>query len=149
MSKAGELISDALEEILVNQDESPEEPSDVQSAIRAMNRMIAAWNYPLGYTVVDNVDDEVTVIAAAEEAIVKNLAIRLAPQFDAIVTLDLKNAAKGALASLRRIVIVVGEASYPSRLPVGSGNQHHNRTFYPPSDAELVQEEGGSIILED
>jgi hypothetical protein len=147
MTQAQSVLDDALAEILVNPSEAPLESDEVQSAIRALNRMVNAWNFAIGWTNVENVSDELTVIAAAEEALVKNLAIRLAPQFDGFVSQDLRSQAAGSLASLRRIVIRVDPASYPSRLPTGSGN-HHQPTYYPLSDAEIVQEDGGSIILE-
>lgn len=148
MTTAQTIIDDALSEILVNPDEAPLESSEVQYAIRTMNRMITAWNFAIGFTVIDNPADTMDVPSYAEDAIVKHLAIHIAPRFDGFVSQDLRNAARGALASLKRIIIEVAESNYPSRLPIGSGNWP-TTTFYPPQDDELVQEEGGSIILED
>jgi hypothetical protein len=150
MSTAQEFIEDALSEVLVNPSEAPLEADEVQSAIRMMNDMVNSWDYPIGWTDIENPSDEVTITKVGNLAVKKNLAVELAPQFDGFVSQNLMKAARGALASLRRKVIEVGEMSYPSRLPVGTGNQDRtSTTFYPASDAELVQEDGGSIILED
>ena len=75
------------------------------------------------------------------------LALKLAPAYDSIVTTELKGAARGSLASLRRFVIRMQPSRYPSRLPTGTGN-FITSTFYAPQGAELIQEEGGSILLE-
>jgi len=110
--------------------------------------MVLSWNFPIGWTVIVNPADLITVTAVAEEALVKNLALKLAPSYDSIVTTELKGAARGSLASLRRAVITIQPSRLPSRLPTGTGNAITS-TFYPPRGPELINEDGASILLED
>ena len=147
MTTAETIISDAFSEVTNSGDEAPIEADDMQFAIRTLNRMVLSWNFPIGWTVIVNPADLITVTAVAEEALVKNLALKLAPSYDSIVTTELKGAARGSLASLRRAVITIQPSRLPSRLPTGTGNAITS-TFYPPRGAELIQEEGGSILLE-
>ena len=147
MTTAEIIIRDAFAEVTNSGDEAPIEADDMQFAIRTLNRMVISWNFPIGWTVILNPADVITVTAIAEEALVKNLALKLAPAYDSIVTTELKGAARGSLASLRRFVIRMQPSRYPSRLPTGTGN-YITSTFYAPQGAELIQEEGGSILLE-
>lgn len=150
MTTAAEIIEDALSDILVRASESPIPADEMQSAIRVMNRMTAAWNLGIGYTTITDPSDDLTVIQGAELAIQKNLALLLAPQFDAVAAMELKAQARSSLKDLKRIIVTVGEANYPSRLPRGSGNTrfYDSSTFYPAQGAELTQENGGTILLE-
>ena len=151
MTTAAIMIQDALDDINVNASESPIEASDMQKAIRTMNRMVASWGLPLGYTVVTDPSDDLTVIAGAELAIQGNLAILLAPAFDAFASPALKTTAKQAYDDMLSQVITIQPLSMPSRLPKGTGNNrgdYTNNTFYPPQGAELVQEGDGNILLE-
>ena len=147
MTTAETIIKDAFSEVTNTNDEAPIESDDMAFAIRTLNRMVAAWNFSIGWTVIASSSDTITVTAVAEEALVKNLAIRLAPSYDGVVTQDLKSDARGSLASLRRATITILPSTLPSRLPTGTGNFIES-TFYPPQGAELITEEGGSILLE-
>ena len=87
--KAGEIITDALEEIIVQADEAPIEPSEGRAALRILNDMMfsyAARGINLGYSAVNSTGDEVTVPLGAVRWIKIQLAIELAPKYDAAVT---------------------------------------------------------------
>ena len=151
MTTAAIMIEDALDNINVNASESPIDPSDMQKAIRTMNRMVASWNLGLGYTVVTDPSDDLTVIAGAELAIQENLAVLLAPAFDSFASAELKMSAKQSFDDMLSQVITIQPLNMPSRLPKGTGNNRGdwtNNTFYPPQGSELVQEGDGSILLE-
>ena len=148
MTTAETIIGDAFSEVTNSGDEAPIKADDMQFAIRTLNRMVLSWNFPIGWTVIVNPADLITVTAIAEEALVKNLAAKLAPAYDSIVTTELKGAARGSLASLRRAVITIQPSRLPSRLPTGTGNALTS-TFYPPQGAELINEDGASILLEE
>jgi hypothetical protein len=133
MTTATEIIEDALSDILVRASESPIPADEMQSAIRVLNRMTSSWNLDIGYTEVKNAGDVLTIIEGAELAIQKNLSVLLAPQFDAIAGMELKAQARGSLKDLKKIIIKVGNANYPTILPLGSGNTrfYNTPTFYP------------------
>ena len=151
MTTASEMIADALGDILEEQSEAPIQPDDFQKAVRIMNRMVNSWGLALGYTNVSSASDILTVIPGAELAIQHNLAINLAPSFDAIPTRELKQTAKKAYDDMLSLVISIQPLGLPSTLAKGTGNNRgnwSNNTFYPPQGAELVQEGDGSILLE-
>ena len=152
MTTASEIISDALGDILQLAAETPIAADDFQLAVRAMNRMVNSWGLALGYTNVSDPNDVLTVIAGAELAIQHNLAVNLAPSFDAIPTRELKQTAKKAYNDMLSQVVRVQPLSLPSTLAKGTGNNRgnwgNNNTFYPAQGAELTQEDDGSILLE-
>jgi hypothetical protein len=123
---ASTIIRDALQEILVQASEQPIEASEAQDAMRLLNRMMAAWvsdGLDLSYTPVDSLNDAITVVDGALDAIVLNLAIKLAPQYDRPISQGLFLNAKNAMDAVRKIAVVITESAYPSTLPYGSGNE--------------------------
>ena len=88
---ASDVVSDALTDLLVQAAEADLEPSEYRVAIRYLNRLmfrLDAMGINLGYTEVSSLTDPITVALGAIDGIVANLAVALAPQFDAIVTPD-------------------------------------------------------------
>jgi hypothetical protein len=155
METAESVINDALQEILVQASEQQIQAVDFRTAVRYMNRMMAGFDskgISLGYTVVSDPTDEITIPDGAIEGLIFNLAVRLSTSYDIPVSATLAvNAAEG-LKAMRRIAVVVPPTSFPSSLPVGSGNEGDGfgaDHFYPQTAAELEAEQGGSIGLED
>jgi hypothetical protein len=123
---ASTVIRDALQEILVQASEQPITASEGQDAMRLLNRMMAAWKsdgLDLSYTDVDSLNDAITVADGAIDAIVLNLAIKLAPQYDRPVSQTLYTNAKNAMNAVRKIAVTITETEFPSTLPYGSGNE--------------------------
>jgi hypothetical protein len=160
---ASAIITDALSEILVQADEQPVQAVEMQAGIRYMNRMLAEWDangIALGYTIITNPADPVTVPAGAVEGIVMNLAVRLASRFDEPITPTLAASAKAGMDAVRKLGITIVGSSYGCNLPVGSGNEgdtFNNTHFYPcDEDSNLLTEndqftvlgEGGNVLLE-
>ncbi len=158
MEKAGDMIKDALGEIVVAGAEAPVEPDEIQLGIRYMNRMMAALDargVPLGYTEVSSLGDTVTIPAGANEGVIALLALRLWNQFSdgqppppvLIAT------AKSGLKALMDITFSIGQTEYPSTLPIGSGNEgdstFNTTHFYPDLQADILAETTGSIGLEE
>lgn len=126
MANANEIIVDALTELVVQADEAPIEPSEAQTAIRYLNRMMYALDaegISLGYNVVENLGDPITTPLGSHEGMIFNLALRLATQFDVPITLDLVNKAKEGKEAMRALSFRMGQTEMPSTLPTGSGNQ--------------------------
>lgn len=153
--KTHEIVIDALETLIVQASEAPIEQSEAAAAIRTMNDMILMWEAKgiyLGYTVVNDMADLVTVPDGAIFGIKANLAIYLAPKYNVEPSvLMLKNAADG-YSAIVDISTELGSSQYPSTLPQGSGNTYPgylDNTFYPDLQETILTETGGSIALED
>ena len=123
---ATELIQDALGDILEEAADSPIDPADFQKAIRIMNRMVSSWGLALGYTEVDDPDDEITVIDGAILAIQQNLALNLVSAFDGFASQDLKREATRAYKNMLSQVVTIQPLKLPSTLAKGSGNNRGN-----------------------
>ena len=152
---AEELFGDSLQAILVQASEQPIQPVDFQTAKRYANRMMAtfaATGISLGYTNIVNPTDLVTIPDGAIEGLLFNLAIRLLPTYDFPLTADLANNAKEGKDAMRKLAITIIPSKHPCTLPIGSGNEGESTfntdRFFPCPEAELLTEEGGSILLE-
>lgn len=155
MRTVNDIIQDALEDLVVQAEEAPIEAAEAQACIRALNRMMAQYasrGINLGYTIVDSVDDVVTIPDGALDAVVANLALRLAPKYRTTgVSQELINAANIGEDALFAIAVEVAEVEYPSTLPIGSGNDYTGsptEKFYPDKDSVVLSEQSGSISLE-
>lgn len=155
METANSVIKDALQEILVQANEQPVQSVDFTTAVRYLNRMMAAWaanGLPLGYTKVANAADPITVPDGAIEGIVFNLALRLSTQYDIQFAPELKSNAAEGLKTIRRIAVTRKATPLPCTLPIGSGNEQDSwyryTHFYPCHEDEVLTEGEGSILLE-
>lgn len=155
METANSIVRDALSEILVQPAEQPVQSVDFQTGVRYLNRMMASWDaqgLSLGYTVVNNAADAITVPDGAISGIVYNLALKLAPQYDIPINPELRANALDGLDAIRNLSVTTQPTSYPCTLPIGSGNEwdgsyvdfHH----YPCPEEEMLTEREGSILLE-
>lgn len=154
MATAAEFVKDMLQEITQLGTQQPIEASDAQACKRRLNRLGAEWNelFPLGFTKLEDLGDEVTIPAYADQAFISTGAIRIASIFgkSAQVPGSLIATAQDAFKNLLSAAVSVEPSQYPSTLPVGSGNECGalNRRFYPGSDGEILLETGGSILTE-
>lgn len=155
METAQSVISDALQEILVLASEQPVQPTDFQTARRYLNRMMTsldAQGISLGYTVITNPDDLVTVPDGALEGVIFNLAKRLLATYDLPLTAELDRNAREGMEAMRNIAVTVESSRMPCTMPIGSGNEddytYNDYHFYPCEDDEILTEQGGSILLE-
>ena len=153
MTTATEVIHDALQEILVQADEQEYQPAEYQSGMRGLNDMLSEWDalgYSLGFTLLVNITDTVTVPAGVIGAVKTNLAMRLAPQFDKQVTQGLAMRAKDGMQAVMNIAVVVLPTQLPDTLNIGSGNEDEPYIdhFYPGVADSVLTEDNGSILLE-
>ena len=156
METAETVINDALQEIYINANEQPIQAIDFQFALRNMNRMMSQFDsdgIALGYTIVDNAADAITIPDGAINGLIKNLALRLANSFDMPVSQNLALDAKEGKDTMRNIAVVPQPMEFPDTLPIGSGNEQdvaRTSHFYPgEQDEQFLGEQGGSIGLED
>ena len=120
-----DCIRDALQEILEQDASQPLDGNETLTGIRYLNRMVQSWPVDLSYTVVNSVDDVVTVPAYAEHAVVLNLAVALAPQFDYQVMQGC-TFYDNALDAYKKMLVQAQTLTAPvngANVPLGSGNK--------------------------
>ena len=136
---AGDLIRDALTELTVQAQEQTVPAVDLNTGVRYLNRMMQmldADGVKLGYTLVDSPNDPLTVPAGAYEGMMFGLAVRLANGFDVAVTPALAQSARDSKKVLYKLGVHINTMSFPSTLPIGSGNEgnaelYSTQRFFP------------------
>lgn len=154
MIKAKEMINDALEEINAKVAGEPLSSEDGESAKRTLNDMMLMWDslgVSIGYTTVSNMGDTITAPLGAIYGMKKLLAVSLANRFKRPVTQDLMREAKQGWEAILDLAFDIIPMSYPSTLPIGSGNDFGGcspNKFYPSIDQAILGELSGYIALE-
>ena len=153
METAQVVVTDILQEILVQASEQPVEAVDFQFVVRYMNRYMAqlAVTIPLGYTVVTNPDDLITIPDGAINGLIFNVALKVLNSFDIAVGPTLAANANDALTAMRKLSRNAASTRHPSTLPIGSGNEtsFNSTHFYAGEESTILTEQNGSILLED
>ena len=124
-----QLITQAFEEIGYGYPYDVH-PDQLQSAMRRLDAMMATWNgkgIRVGYPIPSSpesgsLDDETNVPDYINEAIYLNLAIRIAPGYGKMASLELKQSAREAFN------VVLSKNTMPKErqlkdLPAGAGNK--------------------------
>jgi len=150
------IIKDALSAILVLSEEEPLQQADAQLAIRTMNRMVAAWTIDginLGYTDIEDLNDDITINVGLYEPLINNLAVALYPKFHKTsIPQIIVAAAVDGLKKIEQYAVEVDEADFSNNLPKGSGIDLPDYTqdrFYPSTDENVIgAETNGSIAQE-
>ncbi len=155
MAKVNEVVVDALEDLVTQAEEAPIEAPEARSAIRVLNDMMTMWaalGVNLGYTVVEDLGDLMTVPAGAIFGIKAHLAGSLCDKYDIAITPTLQRKMDLGWRAILNLAITPASSEYPSTLPQGSGNNfpsYRDSTFYPDRQSTILTETGGSIALED
>jgi hypothetical protein len=124
------LVSDILQEVLINSAEQSIPAVDFQTAVRYLNRYMSmqdADGVKLGYTEVVNPTDAITVPAGAINGMIYNVALQLATTYDVVVTPELAMKAQAGLNIMIKLGSPIQGTKYTSNTPRGSGN--YNDTF--------------------
>lgn len=79
----------------------------------------------LGYTPVDNVQDAITIPDGAIQGLIDNMAVLVAPDYDAPISPSLARSASRGLNTLRIMGRKTSQTRLPANLPIGSGNSWH------------------------
>lgn len=143
----GEFITQAFEEIGLASYVFDLSAEQLQSALRKLDMMMATWDargISLGYPLPSTADgstlsEDSGVPDRANEAIVANLALRLASGVGKEVSMELRATAKQALRTLFNTAAQPDEQQMPNGVPAGAGNK--GRTFLDAPDDTLA---GGS-----
>lgn len=143
-----QLINASFEEMGLASYAFDIQPEELESALKRLDSMMAEWNvqgirvgYPLSSIENSSVTQDSGVPDSATEAIITNLAKRLAPSYGKVVSRETKVAAKKAYDTLlmRALALYPHEKQFPGTLPVGQGYKQNNygsrRNFMPkPKD---------------
>ena len=155
MATVAQVAKSSLQRILVQASEAPLEPDEYQDFIFTMNNYMAeldASGIQLGYTVVSNLGDDVTIPTGALRGLIANMAIEVAPDYNGIVSAGLAKAARDGFNTMRLVGQSMGRTRFPSTLPIGSGNEDNNfgisSNFYPNQESSILAETTGAIALE-
>jgi hypothetical protein len=155
MATVAQVAKSALQRILVQASEAPLEADEYQDFIFAMNNYMAeldAQGISLGYTVVNDLGDEVTIPTGALRGLIANLAIEVSPDYGGVISQGLVKAARDGFQTMRLLGQRIAATRNPSTLPVGSGNEDtvygYPGHFYTASEEEILAETTGAIGLE-
>lgn len=121
------------------------QPEQLQGALDDLDAMMAEWNargirlgYPMPGSPEDSsLDDETAVPDRAWQAVIYNLAVRIADDFGKQVSRTTLTTAKFSLNALLNASAVPMERQFPSTLPAGAGNKpwRYDEPFMtPPTD---------------
>ena len=155
MATVEQIAKASLQRILVQASEAPLEADEYADYIFALNNYMTALEadgISLGYTVVADLSDAVTVPTAALRGIIANMAVEVAADYGGIVSESLIVAALNGMKTMRLIGQIITPSRYPGTLPRGSGNSNGSNqlvsNFYPDGEAAILAETTGAIGLE-
>jgi hypothetical protein len=153
-----EFVEQAMAEIGLAVSVFDLQAEDLERGCQRLDTMMAEWNgrgirvgYPMNNPTDVDPDTDTGVPDYANEAIIANLAIRLAPAFGRKVMGETKSSAAQGLISLRARTATPPLMQYPSTLPVGAGNKpwrNTNNPFFEPDTNEIEVGPDGVLDLE-
>jgi len=151
-----QIIEQAFEEIGLASYIFDLTPDQLQSALRRLDLLVGSWlakniriSYPLPTNPQDsNIDQEIDVPIQFNEALVLNLAVRLAPSYGKTLAPETKANAKLMYDQLLVEAAAPIEQQYVKTLPLGAGYKRTERVFvdYPNLDPIAVQDNGQALF---
>ncbi len=155
MASVAQVAKASLQQILVQDAESEFSAVEYQDYMFALNNYMLgldAQGIALGFTEVSNLGDAVTIPIGALRGVIANMAIEMAPQFNATISPGLSKAATEGMDAMEKLGQTSPVTEFPRNLPRGSGNSMGSRrvsNFYPDSEADILAETTGNIGLEE
>ncbi len=115
------------------------QPQDLQAALRRLDTMMADWyergillGYPLpGAPGASDLDEQTSVPDRANEAIITNLACKIAPSYGRQVMPATMISAREALNTILVRAARPGRMQYPNQTPAGAGNKYWGMFWGP------------------
>ena len=126
-----ELIIQAFEELGLSGYDFDSRPEELNTALKRLDSLLAMWNakgirlgYPIPSTAEgSDLDDDSNLPDSANEAVITNLAVRIAPTIGKGASRDTKKVAKESYTALLTLVTQPVTMSFPNTLPLGAGNK--------------------------
>lgn len=149
-----QFVAAAFEEIGLASYVFDLQPEQLQSALRRIDAMMADWNgkgirlgYPLPGSPQDSDLDEPTLVPDwANEAIITNGAVRIAPGYGKQVMVETKAIAKQSYDTLLQRATAPIPQQLPATMPAGAGNKpwrvYDNPFIRPPVDPVMAGPDG-------
>jgi hypothetical protein len=149
-----QFVAAAFEEIGLASYAFDLQPQQFESALRRLDAMMASWNalgIRLGYPLpsspqFSDIDAESEVPDSANEAIITNLAVKIAPGYGKQVMPDTKATAKETYNTLLSRAAAPLEQQLPGTMPSGAGNKpwrvYDDPFLRPPVDPVLAGQDG-------
>lgn len=150
----GELIQHAFGEIGLSDDAFNVSPEDHARALRSLDAMMASWNakgFHLGYALPaspnsSEAGDDSGLPDSAFEAVFLNLALRIAPSFGKVVSMETRQNAKSAYEAMILPFAFPPQALAKS-VPLGAGNKTvRTGQVFTPVTAELFEIDSGTPL---
>lgn len=151
-----QIIEQAFEEIGLASYVFDLTADQLQSALLRLDLLVGSWlakniriSYPLPTSPQDsNIDQEIDVPIQFNEALVLNLAVRLAPSYGKTLAPETKANAKLMYDQLLVEAAAPIEQQYVKTLPLGAGYKRTERVFvdYPNLDPVAIQDNGQALF---
>lgn len=136
MAKVAAIIARSLRLIGVHDPGEPLEATDAQTGIEALNAMCRRWEAngnAFGWSDVSNPSQDMPSPPELDECLAFNLALKLAPEYDATVPVGVAAQANDLLNDLRRDVAVATPIEPILDVPTPSGDGGAWRLGFPGS----------------
>lgn len=132
-----QFIDAALDEIGIASYTYDISTDQYTAALRRLDSMMATWNakgirlgYPIPASPEDsNLTDESGVPDNANEAIILNLAVRLAPSYGKTPSPDTKSGARAAYKAMIIRNVEMIQKQLPESMPSGAGHKSYTGTY--------------------
>ena len=132
------------------------QPEQLESAMRRLDAMMAEWNAKgirLGYPMPSSpqqsdLDEQTYVPDSANQAIITNLAMRIAPGYGKQVMAGTMATAKSSYNTILSKATFPTEKQFPDTLPSGAGNKPWMYdVFLPGPEDQVLAGQDGPIEL--
>lgn len=151
-----QLVQGAFEEIGMADYVFDLQAEQLQGALRRLDSMMAEWTgrgVSLGYmvpSVPDNSDisEDSGLPDWAANAVILNLACRIAPTYGKIILPQTQNGAKMALDTVMNNVTKTYPVQFPSSLPTGAGWKSRTVPFNPPPTDPVIDKPEPALDFE-
>ena len=142
-----QILEQAFEEIGIASYIFDLTPDQLMSALRRMDLMVSSWyakNIKIGYPLPvtpnnSHMEEQIDTPLQANEALVLNLAVRLAPSYGKVVAPETKMLAKQLYDQLLVQAAMPFEMQYPRTLPLGAGYKRTERVFVDIPNENPIQ----------
>lgn len=150
-----QIIEQAFEEIGLASYIFDITADQLESALRRLDLMVASWqarNIQIGYPLPaspgnSNIDEEIQTSLNNNEALVLNLAVRLAPAYGKSVSPDTKANAKVLYDQLLIEAAMPYEQQFVKTLPLGAGYKRTDQVFVNSPDLNPLIVENNDQML--
>jgi len=133
MATGADMVNGALRKLGINPSDSAIEGQEMLDGIESLNDMLIEWENSgivLGFAPIADSADTVRVPRGTENAIKANLAGRMASDYSKQLSPALVAEIGASTDNMLRIISKPLDVEFPDTLPLGSGNQCSDDTYW-------------------